>query len=93
MIAFPACCSLSASSASTSSRPLSVNKAWTTGHTVYSLPDFGCTRVAPPSSHLAEVYLPPASSFLSLETRTQRCERGVVLVVVFFIRVFLAVSE
>ena len=76
MTAFPACCSLRASSASTSSRPFSVNRAWTTGHTVYSLPDFGCTRVAPPASQLSGVHLPPASSFLSLETRTQRCERN-----------------
>ena len=72
MIAFPACCSLSASSASTSSRPLSVSSAWTTGQTVYSLPDLGCTRVAPPASQFSEVYLFPDSSFLSLETRTQR---------------------
>ena len=44
----------------------------TTGQTVYSLPDFGCTRVAPPSSQFSDEYLFPYSSFLSLETRTQR---------------------
>ena len=73
MTAFPALCSLSASSASTSSRPRCVSKACTTGQTVYSLPDLGWTRVAPPSSQFAEVYLLLYSSFLSFETRTQRC--------------------
>ena len=72
MTAFPALCSLSASSASTSSSPRSDSSACTTGQTVYSLPDFGCTRVAPPSSQFSDEYLFPYSSFLSLETRTQR---------------------